>query len=92
MVQRGGREQAVDHRQGPALFGSRSGQGAPSFRDGVADGQNAVLKSKTQIEGEPGLQPAAVFGTHKAEPTAKEMKKGMLEMMRQQPAGTAAAD
>jgi PhnB protein len=30
--------------------------------------------------------------THKAEPTAKEMKKGMEEMMKQQPAGTAAAD
>ena len=32
------------------------------------------------------------IGTHKAEPTAKEMKKGMLEMMKQQSAGTAAAD
>ena len=32
-----------------------------------------------------------MVGTHKAEPTAKEMKKGMLEMMRQQPAGTATA-
>lgn len=31
-------------------------------------------------------------GTHKAEPTAKEMKKGMMEMMKQQPAGAAAAD
>ena len=32
-------------------------------------------------------------GTHKAEPTAKEMKKGMMEMMQQQqPAGAAAAD
>ena len=31
-------------------------------------------------------------GTHKAEPTAKEMKKGMMEMMKQPPAGAAAAD
>jgi PhnB protein len=31
-------------------------------------------------------------GTHKAEPTAKEMKKGMMEMMKQHPAGAAAAD
>src|SRR6201987_6456594 len=36
-----------------------------------------------------------MVGTHKAEPTAKEMKKGMLEMMKtmqQQPESTAAAD
>lgn len=33
-----------------------------------------------------------MVGTHKAEPTAKEMKKGMEEMMKQQPAGAAAAD
>jgi len=33
-----------------------------------------------------------MVGTHKAEPTAKEMKKGMMEMMKQQPAGAAAAD
>lgn len=33
-----------------------------------------------------------MVGTHKAEPTAKEMKKGMEEMMKQQPAGSAAAD
>jgi len=33
-----------------------------------------------------------MVGTHKAEPTAKEMKQGMIEMMRQQPAGAAAAD
>jgi PhnB protein len=32
-----------------------------------------------------------MVGTHKAEPTAKEMKKKMLEMMRQQPVGTATA-
>jgi PhnB protein len=32
-----------------------------------------------------------MVGTHKAEPTAKEMKEKMLEMMRQQPAGTATA-
>jgi PhnB protein len=32
-----------------------------------------------------------MVGTHKAEPTAKEMKKGMLEMMRQQPTDTATA-
>jgi PhnB protein len=32
-----------------------------------------------------------MVGTHKAEPTAKEMKKKMLEQMRQQPAGTATA-
>ena len=31
-----------------------------------------------------------MIGTHKAEPTAKEMKKGMLEMMK--PSGAAAAD
>jgi PhnB protein len=31
-------------------------------------------------------------GTHKSEPTSKEMKKGMEEMMKQQPAGAAAAD
>ena len=31
-------------------------------------------------------------GTHKAEPTAKEMKKGMMEMMKEPPAGAAAAD
>jgi hypothetical protein len=30
-----------------------------------------------------------MVGTHKAEPTAKEMKEKMLEKMRQQPAGTA---
>jgi len=34
-----------------------------------------------------------MVSTHKAEPTAKEMKKGMEEMMKQQPAaGAAAAD
>lgn len=33
-----------------------------------------------------------MVGTHKAEPSAKEMKKGMEEMMKQQPAGAAAAD
>ena len=33
-----------------------------------------------------------MVGTHKAEPTAKEMKKGMEEMMKQQPPATAAAD
>jgi uncharacterized glyoxalase superfamily protein PhnB len=36
-----------------------------------------------------------MVGTHKAEPTAKEMKKGMQEMMKamkQQPEGAAAAD
>ena len=33
-----------------------------------------------------------MVGTHKAEPTAKEMKKGMEAMMKQQPAGAAAAD
>jgi PhnB protein len=33
-----------------------------------------------------------MVGTHKAEPTAKEMKKGMQEMMKQQPAGAVAAD
>jgi PhnB protein len=33
-----------------------------------------------------------MVGTHKAEPTAKEMKKAMEEMMKQQSAGAAAAD
>jgi PhnB protein len=33
-----------------------------------------------------------MVGTHKAEPSAKEMKRGMEEMMKQQPAGAAAAD
>lgn len=33
-----------------------------------------------------------MIGTHKAEPTAKEMKRGMQEMMKQQSAGGAAAD
>jgi uncharacterized glyoxalase superfamily protein PhnB len=33
-----------------------------------------------------------MVGTHKAEPSAKEMKKGMEEMMKQKPATTAAAD
>jgi len=33
-----------------------------------------------------------MVGTHKAEPTAKEMKKGMEAMMKQQLAGAAAAD
>src|SRR6266568_3984532 len=33
-----------------------------------------------------------MVATHKAEPTAKEMKKGMEEMMKQQPASAAAAD
>jgi PhnB protein len=33
-----------------------------------------------------------MVSTHKAELSAKEMKKGMEEMMRQQPAGAAAAD
>jgi len=33
-----------------------------------------------------------MVGTHKAEPTAKQMKRGMEEMMKQQPAGAAAAD
>ena len=32
-----------------------------------------------------------MVGTHKAEPTSKEMKERMLEQMRQQPAGTATA-
>jgi uncharacterized glyoxalase superfamily protein PhnB len=31
-----------------------------------------------------------MIGTHKAEPTAREMKKGMQEMMKQQPASPAA--
>src|SRR5467141_3160377 len=35
---------------------------------------------------------AWMVGTHKAEPTAKEMKKGMEEMMKHQPTGAAAAD
>jgi len=34
---------------------------------------------------------AWMVGTHKAEPTAKGMKKGMEEMMKQQPAGQATA-
>lgn len=33
-----------------------------------------------------------MIGTHKAEPSAKEMKQKMTEMMQQQPAGAAAAD
>jgi PhnB protein len=33
-----------------------------------------------------------MIGTHKAEPTAKEMKKGMEEMMKAQPTSAAAAD
>jgi hypothetical protein len=33
-----------------------------------------------------------MVGTHKAEPTVKEMKKGMEEMMKQQPPSAAAAD
>ena len=33
-----------------------------------------------------------MVGTHKAEPTAKEMKKGMEAMMKQQPPGAVAAD
>ena len=33
-----------------------------------------------------------MIGTHKAEPTVKEMKQGMLEMMKQPPPGAAAAD
>jgi PhnB protein len=32
-----------------------------------------------------------MVGTHKAEPTSKEMKEKMLEMMRQRPAGAATA-
>ena len=32
-----------------------------------------------------------MIGTHKADPTAKEMKEKMLEQMRQQPAGAATA-
>ena len=35
---------------------------------------------------------AWMVGTHKAEPTAKELKKGMKEMMKQQPTDAAAAD
>jgi len=33
-----------------------------------------------------------MVGTHKAEPSAREMKKGMEEMMKQQPATSAASD
>jgi hypothetical protein len=33
-----------------------------------------------------------MVGTHQPEPTAKEMKKGVEEMMKQQPVGAAAAD
>jgi PhnB protein len=33
-----------------------------------------------------------MVGTHKAEPTAKEVKRGMMEMMGRKPAGAAAAD
>jgi uncharacterized glyoxalase superfamily protein PhnB len=33
-----------------------------------------------------------MVGTHKAEPSAKEMKNGMKEMMKQQPTATVAAD
>ena len=32
-----------------------------------------------------------IVGTHKAEPTSQEMKKKMMEQMRQQPAGAASA-
>jgi hypothetical protein len=32
-----------------------------------------------------------MVGTHKAEPTVKEMKEKMREMMRQQPVGTVTA-
>jgi PhnB protein len=32
-----------------------------------------------------------MVGTHKAEPTSQEMKKKMMEQMRQQPAGAATA-
>jgi PhnB protein len=32
-----------------------------------------------------------MIGTHRAEPTAKEMKQGMLEMMKEQPAGAGTA-
>ncbi|MCU1308743.1 MAG: Glyoxalase/bleomycin resistance protein/dioxygenase [Acidobacteriaceae bacterium] len=32
-----------------------------------------------------------IVGTHKAEPTSQEMKKKMMEQMRQQPAGAATA-
>src|SRR5215469_14474848 len=32
-----------------------------------------------------------MIGTHRAEPTAKEMKQGMLEMMKEQPAGEGTA-
>jgi hypothetical protein len=33
-----------------------------------------------------------MVGTHKAEPSAREMKKGMEEMMKQQLAAAVAAD
>jgi hypothetical protein len=33
-----------------------------------------------------------MVGTHKTEPSVKEMEKGMEEMMKQQPQGAAAAD
>ena len=33
-----------------------------------------------------------MVGTYKAEPSAKEMKKGMEEMTKQQPPASAAAD
>jgi len=33
-----------------------------------------------------------MIGTHKSEPTTKEMKQGMMEMMKEGPAGAAAAD
>jgi PhnB protein len=35
---------------------------------------------------------AWMVGTHKAEPTAKEMKKGIEEMVKHQPTEAAAAD
>ena len=35
---------------------------------------------------------AWMVGTHKAEPTAKEMKKGMEKMVKHQPTEAAAAD
>ncbi len=56
MLQSGCREQAVNHRQGPAFLCGRGGQHTPSFRDCVADGQNPILKPNAQIDSEPGLQ------------------------------------
>jgi hypothetical protein len=50
------REQAVNHRQGPACLGGCAGERTPSFGDCVRHWQNPAFKPEPQIDCKPGFQ------------------------------------